>query len=326
MSKNAELRLRIFESYSTNLRLLLTIWNNRVSNKLDQKPFFLPDSPTYICPICGNGFLGEALDQSYVNPLTLEHLPPKSLGGKPLILTCKNCNNTSGYKLDKAVWESFITEQFFNKNPEIDLPIKISLNKSNKLKGTMKYSGDQAIDFKLFDKKNPYAKKKLQEIVHHWEGAKIDVEHTAHNPKVGWLRIGFLLAYSYLGNAILMDENSTKIRDQIIHPEKYTLPHELFMQIPEEVGKREGVHFVTKPEDIQSFLIVFSFKYKNIRKPIGVFYPAAGKLGWEKFANIRNLKSTDRLVLTDYTENNFLLSDKIVDGYYRISNIMTTKI
>jgi hypothetical protein len=40
------------------------------------------------------------LDQRKNNPLTLEDAPPKSLGGKANVLTCKACNNKCGAAVD----------------------------------------------------------------------------------------------------------------------------------------------------------------------------------------------------------------------------------
>ena len=51
-------------------------------------------SPRYVCPLCL---------VSYFTPddksLSREHVPAESLGGKPLLLTCKSCNREAGGKL-----------------------------------------------------------------------------------------------------------------------------------------------------------------------------------------------------------------------------------
>jgi len=57
----------------------------------------LYDRPIYPCPICLATFTIEALAQKQ---LSAEHVPPESLGGQELLLTCRNCNNSSGTKLD----------------------------------------------------------------------------------------------------------------------------------------------------------------------------------------------------------------------------------
>lgn len=51
----------------------------------------------YYCPLCAKGFETEAIDSG---ELTLEHVPPKSRGGRGIILTCRKCNSTAGYMSD----------------------------------------------------------------------------------------------------------------------------------------------------------------------------------------------------------------------------------
>ena len=54
-------------------------------------------APTYPCPICLTPFTFDALTDGR---LTSEHVPPESAGGRDLVLTCKECNNSAGTKLD----------------------------------------------------------------------------------------------------------------------------------------------------------------------------------------------------------------------------------
>lgn len=55
----------------------------------------------YYCPICGFGY--PELSAITGDDLTLEDVPPKSIGGKPLLLTCRSCNSSAGYSIDAAV-------------------------------------------------------------------------------------------------------------------------------------------------------------------------------------------------------------------------------
>ncbi|WP_406645795.1 hypothetical protein QEZ52_17670 [Aliisedimentitalea scapharcae] len=57
----------------------------------------------YYCPICGEGFTLEAglLNRKpNTNWLTEEDVPPKSVGGKVVILTCRLCNNSAGHNYE----------------------------------------------------------------------------------------------------------------------------------------------------------------------------------------------------------------------------------
>jgi hypothetical protein len=51
----------------------------------------------YACPICQRELPEAALDSG---ELTLEDVPPAARGGRPLVLTCRSCNNVGGYTLD----------------------------------------------------------------------------------------------------------------------------------------------------------------------------------------------------------------------------------
>lgn len=62
----------------------------------------------YVCPLCMSVdyaarrgqfkcFTESAL---FDGSLTAEHVPPKSLGGRPLLLTCRECNNWAGSSVD----------------------------------------------------------------------------------------------------------------------------------------------------------------------------------------------------------------------------------
>ena len=52
------------------------------------------------CPICLNPFT--RVQASAGRVVTLEHVPPKSFGGKARCLTCKQCNSGTGRNIDQA--------------------------------------------------------------------------------------------------------------------------------------------------------------------------------------------------------------------------------
>lgn len=50
-----------------------------------------------VCPLCCIAYGRDALEARI---LTLEHVPPKSVKGREIVLTCRNCNNYAGSKYD----------------------------------------------------------------------------------------------------------------------------------------------------------------------------------------------------------------------------------
>ena len=55
-----------------------------------------PDLPNgYACPICMLIF-----PQELSGGLTVDHVPPKSIGGRRMVLTCRTCNSVAGSDAD----------------------------------------------------------------------------------------------------------------------------------------------------------------------------------------------------------------------------------
>ncbi|GAC14029.1 HNH endonuclease [Aliiglaciecola lipolytica] len=71
-------KLRLFEQGVANLSNIVTCPAN-----------------VYCCPLCG--------EFKSIDELTLEHVPPKSMGGKEIILTCAQCNNDAGISIDSHI-------------------------------------------------------------------------------------------------------------------------------------------------------------------------------------------------------------------------------
>ena len=55
---------------------------------------------SFICPLCLRIFNVGQLGEQVNSYITIEHVPPENLGGKPLVLTCKECNSSCGHDLD----------------------------------------------------------------------------------------------------------------------------------------------------------------------------------------------------------------------------------
>ena len=68
------------------------------------------DSSLYYCPICGIGYPESSAITGA--DLTLEDVPPRSVGGKPILLTCRQCNSTAGHKIDVCTASKKKFEEF----------------------------------------------------------------------------------------------------------------------------------------------------------------------------------------------------------------------
>src|SRR5688572_27922121 len=72
----------------------------------------------YACPICLRIYPS-------ATGLTVEDVPPKAVGGRPLLLTCRECNSGSGAMLDWH-WVKFVEVEGFGER-HLPKPITVTL-------------------------------------------------------------------------------------------------------------------------------------------------------------------------------------------------------
>ncbi len=221
----------------------------------------LPDG--YLCPLCLRLFKAEALA---ANVLTLEHIPPKKLAGKPLCLTCIECNHGAGETLDPSM-----------------------------------KSGEDALDFALGTMKKPLIGKIEAEGA--WESAEIladsDGIHIVGHPKssppyspenlseifaehakdthgnsplsfsltwtdkfqlrhqlIGWLRSAYLVAFAKFGYSYAMNPLLKEVRAQISNPNKNLLRTFSITSASESPSTRR-LMIVKEPAELQSVGVQF---------------------------------------------------------------------
>ena len=134
-------RQKIFDIYSGNLKFLED--NNVLHSNYSEQP-------TYICPICLTHFTSIS---DLKNPLTLEDAPPKSLGGKADTLTCKNCNNTCGHKIDFHLTERLRELDSANLIPGTEMKVKVKIG-GETIQGTLKPRADGVLEMFHSNKNN----------------------------------------------------------------------------------------------------------------------------------------------------------------------------
>ena len=85
---NKELKIKLFSYYAANLSIY--------------RPGY---KDLFMCPVCLNLFSRDDLNPRPPNPpkISLAHAPPKSLGGKPVALSCTDCDTRIGAECDRQV-------------------------------------------------------------------------------------------------------------------------------------------------------------------------------------------------------------------------------
>lgn len=281
MSRTEKKKKKIFDHYSQNLK-----WIKEKTNAKFKKQF----EYGVLCPLCLDVFIESDLTVSKKNYLTLEHNPPKSLGGKDNILTCKECNNKSGHKTDVELLTYIQELEFINFRPNSKHRTKLTSEEGAKVttalsfddKGKMtlnlqkKYSNP--IDFKKFiesEKKgffpikgeiDKFATKQLNFTM------KLPDKRNERLASIALLKIGYLLGFEKYGHIFLFNKNLDKIREQILNPEKEIITEPFW--INHEFPKIYlGVNIINQPAELNCFLNTFELKTKSRIGQVSIAFP-----------------------------------------------------
>jgi hypothetical protein len=312
-----QLRKRIFDSYSDNLIKVQQVYNFKLGFETESGPQFITDK-LYVCPLCADGFLEVMLDQRKKNPLTLEDLPPKSVGGKARILTCKNCNNKSGSNLDKLILNSLEAESFLKLKTNSSISTNLKINNKYNLRSRAKLTQNERYQFTFNIKQSPYFKACLDEMKMDWSHTKINVSFNLPSKTktaLALLRIGYLMAFYYLGHRILYEGNIHKIRETIIDSKTNLLPHSGVFLLADSTSVNEGIHLLVDPPEYRSFFIIFRIKIASHSKMIAVPIPGPGENGWSNYCKLSDLAKGSQLNFRDFTSKDYIQNKDLVNAY-----------
>ncbi len=236
----------IFSLYSKNLDLV-------VQNGILQLDSY--KAPLYICPICLTRY--STVEEHPDNPLTLEDAPPKSLGGKPVVLTCKKCNNTAGYKIDVHLvnrLRELDDQQFL---PGTDLPVTIKIDDETfRAKIQVDEKGTMSV---LHSNKNNHPEKLQEAMKNVTKGMRISPEFIKtkvipENLEYALLKTGYILAFAKYGYSLMLDPCYDIVREQLLNPEMQLFPVGFWLSPREEVP--QGVFMITD-KGYESIVIIF---------------------------------------------------------------------
>jgi hypothetical protein len=317
-NNNAFTRRKIFNAFSKNLETI----------KSHPDIGFIPDFKNgYICPLCFDPFFISDLDNNSPNPLTIEHVPPESLGGKPILLTCKKCNSISGHSLDVHLLKKIEEIDALEFLPNVAYRTSFK-SESSKMNGKVEIDKDGHL---CFDLKPEWSNPKetyrfMKEIfpgysVHNSKPQKNKSQIGPYNSnlfsiefpnfsndfraEVALLRIGYLLAFNLLGNAFLISGNLFRVREQILNPAKKILPRQFGInyEFPERIS---GVNLIKTPKELRCFLVVFYLESSSLRRQFAIVLPGPSVPGIEIYDNLKS-------VLSNYPDSIHLEIEHIED-------------
>lgn len=268
----SERRTKIFDLYSKNWGMIrhLYPWHSQYSPEFDEAIF---------CPLCLSLYNRVGLNDEVDSPLTLEHVPPGELGGKPVILTCKDCNNKSGTRIDSALIE------FLKVKPFLDGKVGSSIRVP---KATLNYEGGKIVtsakltlrdtnkfEFLFNINKGEHRHNQFEQL-HTKQGHSLDFKF--HSPSIKFvqialLRIAYLKLFQKFGHGFILTNVYNGVRQQIINPESNTLDGFGVMK-PDTTNAPEGIYINRQPENLKAFIVVFDIINNGVKEKQLVFVPS----------------------------------------------------
>jgi len=269
MTDGDKKRKLIFDKYSENLIFLKSKGIIDIELKYER---------TYICPICLDQFAESALDQKIENPLSLEDAPPKSLGGKAKILTCKKCNNTCGHEIDKHLTErmqeldnhKFMTNTEFTAKFEINgntVQGKISIDENGTM--TAYHMNKNNNPIKLKD----YIKTAKKDTV-----INLQIDKKQVNPinlQIALLKTGYLLTFEKYGYSLILDNSYQRIRNQLRNPLEIIYPLDFWFKAPFPKAIY-GVPFIIE-KGLEAICSIFPLKTTASERVFGTIIPLTSR-------------------------------------------------
>lgn len=330
MSKTEKKREAIFKLFSQNLEWV----------KENPSIRFEPDFTNgYICPLCFNVFFEKDLDLTLENHLTLEDIPPKSLGGNPKALTCKTCNNKSGKELDVHLLNNLLNSDLESFLPNSKTKATFEIN-GFKMNGMFEFdaNGTAILNFQpqhsnpkdansfmadLFPPKtlyNPFFyPDKIFDNDSQTPSFNIKPKRLIADERraeIALLRIAYLIAFSTLGNGFLINAGLYKIREQILNPDRsiLTKPFWIKYDFPKEM---EGINVITLPKELRCFLIVFSLKTDSQSRRFAIVLPGPSDPGIKVYDYIdKNICTKDGSKSINLTTEQIAINDYLREVQY----------
>jgi len=221
------------------------------------------DYSLYYCPICGVGYPESSAIAGA--DLTLEDVPPKSVGGKPILLTCRQCNSSAGHKIDvctasKRKFEEFGRVVCGHENGTIPF---VTLSMADFSIATS-ICTERSFDVMPLPNANPPATiEKYKEYLGNLAANNVNgfefklsmtqkYDHRFY--KLSQLKSAFLLMFAWLGYRFAFDPRLEVVRRQIQEPENNILGTRFWIEGNESMPLNK-VMFLRNP--LPMFLVSF---------------------------------------------------------------------
>ena len=255
----------------------------------------------FICPTCMN-----VINVEETENITLEDVPPESVGGTPILVTCAKCNNDfGGGKLDCYLHNELYVYHLI-KHPENKTFKAVFTLNGIRIKGGVrldKSSGQLKWHFTIDANDRANYSNFRAELENNWDGCNLQVDFDITSTKrmdeysnISILRSAYLMAFVKMGYMYILPEHLDKVREQIQNRDKDILGSSYLVgrgidMMPEEI---EGVYYGFV-NDVRCVLVIMNLQLREkdatIHKVV-VALPNPGESAMSLYSKLEKMEAT----------------------------------
>lgn len=224
----------------------------------------LPEAPLgYRCPLCvstGRVFVREDLEKGN---LTVDHVPPAKLGGRELVLTCRDCNSIAGHQVDQAMLAMERLLDFGLGTLSASTPVRVRLGE-HVLRANLVANGDGMSIIGVPAANPPEISQRLgdefERLCEGGEPTDFTVNMTFEQrfnyrmALVGWLRAAYLAAFAALGYRYIFHPKLRLVRQQLASPSAVLIEN-FSVTVPDASVTTRRMVVVREPNAFRSVLV-----------------------------------------------------------------------
>jgi hypothetical protein len=265
----------LFKKYSKNWKLVRPLFAYIDQGLKDQGDFQV----AVVCPLCNYILEEQALSESgHPQELTVEHVPPVSVGGRGCILLCRTCNSKAGTTIDKAILEYHDILPFKRKEIGSSVQVKGKLESKGKQFGVqlhLERDGEKSwfMKFHLNQKGDEYRRNVLMNAVADYKLHVTGKYPSNKQVQIALLKIAYLIAFEKFGHCFILAGDYRNIRKQIANPNESILPNCGFINTKPDFPFAPGIYLIPKPSNVRGFMVVFEIKYKKLIEKYAILLP-----------------------------------------------------
>ncbi|MGV3518539.1 hypothetical protein [Luteitalea sp.] len=218
----------------------------------------LPAGRHYLCPICLRAGSEEALARELI---TVEHVPPKNIGGRPMLLTCKDCNSSAGHLFDCHLRGEADLWGFAAGDVQ-DLPVRLT-TASGRVNAKLHAAGNGYVinlsgkGFSDTDRTGVRADLDAATVGDAWKQFGFNIRFRPYNTRraaTAWLRTAYLAAFAKLGYRYVLRPELDAVRRKLLNPD---IKEPSAFRVRWTEGTEPDLVLIDEPTEVRSLAMVY---------------------------------------------------------------------